>query len=77
MRCGSGRACGCVAFFPHHGVIHAAAAWPVQRKVGLVFIPASFLFCLFFVMLDSYQHNCYQSFQKLATMMKDNYEKLS
>ena len=47
-------ACGGLAgFFLHYGVIHAAAAGPPQRKVGVVCIPANFVVVV--VTLDSYQ----------------------
>ena len=39
----SGTACGGVTdMFLPNGMIHAAAAWPPQRKVGLVCIPTRF-----------------------------------
>ena len=43
VQCGSRMACGSIAgFFPLHGVIHAAAAHPLQRKVVVVSITAFF-----------------------------------
>ena len=48
MQCGSGMACGGIAdFFLHHGVICAAAARPLQRKVGVTCLPANFSFSIF------------------------------
>ena len=73
MRCGSGTACGGIAdFFPHHGVICAAAARPPQRKVGVVCLPAIFFSLNFWTPINSFR-----SFQESTTVMKDNYEKLN